>query len=256
MVGASGFRSLGLTEARRTLSGCHNRTLSTLRVSEIFASVQGEGVWTGIPSTFVRASGCNLRCVWCDTPYASWRPEGPVMSVEAILAEVARLGMPHAVLTGGEPMLFEAMAEVAAGCRAMGKRITFETAGTIGRDVACDLMSISPKLAHSTPNDPVWGPRHKRERLKVDVLQSLISRYEYQLKFVVNPEQGDDFSEIEALLARLKGVDPERVLIMPEGVVGETLHRRARMLVEPCMARGWRLSPRMHIDLFGDKRGT
>ena len=213
-------------------------------------------MWAGVPSTFVRASGCNLRCRWCDTPYASWAPEGPTLTVDAILAEVVRLGMPHAVLTGGEPMLFDAMAELAAGCRALGKRITFETAGTVYRDVACDLMSISPKLAHSTPDDPAWGPRHERDRLKLDVLQRLIDGYEYQLKFVVNPEAGDDLSEIEALLARLRGVDPERVLLMPEGVRAEVLHRRARLLVEPCMARGWRLAPRMHIDLFGDKRGT
>lgn len=237
-------------------AACHNRDLSTLRVAEIFASVQGEGIWTGIPSTFVRASGCNLRCVWCDTPYASWRPEGPVMAVDAILAEIDRLAMPHAVLTGGEPMLFDAMEELAQGCRERGKKITLETAGTIYREIACDLMSISPKLAHSTPDDPVWGPRHERERLKIDVLRRLIRDYEYQLKFVVNPEQGDDLTEIETLLEGLPNVDPQRVLIMPEGVVAETLHRRARLLVEPCMARGWRLSPRMHIDLFGDKRGT
>ncbi len=213
-------------------------------------------MWTGIPSTFVRASGCNLRCVWCDTPYASWSPEGPVLSVEAILQEIARLGMPHVVLTGGEPMLFEAMVELAQGCRAQGRTITVETAGTIWRELPCDLMSISPKLAHSTSDDPVWGPRHERERLKVDVLRRLVSGYEYQLKFVVNPEKGDDFGEIEGLLAQLEGVDPQRVLIMPEGVDSQTLHRRGRLLVEPCMARGWRLSPRMHIDLFGDTRGT
>ena len=235
---------------------CHNKALSNLRVAEIFASVQGEGVWTGIPSTFVRASGCNLRCVWCDTPYASWRPEGPVLSVDAILDEVARLAMPHVVLTGGEPMLFDAMEELAHGCRAQGRKITVETAGTIWRSLPCDLMSISPKLAHSTPDDPLWGPRHERERLKPDVLQRLVSGYEYQLKFVVNPEKGDDFGEIERLLSALEGVDPQRVLIMPEGIDAATLHRRARLLVAPCMARGWRLSPRMHIDLFGDKRGT
>ena len=230
--------------------------MGNLRVAEIFASVQGEGVWTGVPSTFVRASGCNLRCVWCDTPYASWRPEGPIMPVEAILDEVARLGMPHAVLTGGEPMLFDAMEELADGCRAQGRKVTVETAGTVYRDLACDLMSISPKLAHSTPDDPVWGPRHERERLKPDTIQRLMDAYDHQLKFVVNPEKGDDLSEIESLLSKLRGVDPQRVLIMPEGVEAAVLHRRARLLVEPCMARGWRLSPRMHIDLFGDKRGT
>lgn len=227
-----------------------------LRVAEIFASVQGEGIWTGIPSTFVRASGCNLRCRWCDTPYASWSPEGPVMAVESVLAEIERLAMPHVVLTGGEPMLFDAMEGVAQGCRDQGRTITVETAGTIYRNIACDLMSISPKLAHSTPDDPQWGSRHERERLKPDVLQRLIESFDYQLKFVVNPDQGDDFGEIEALLAQLHGIDPQRVLIMPEGVDSSTLHRRGRLLVEPCMARGWRLSPRMHIDLFGDTRGT
>ncbi len=164
--------------------------------------------------------------------------------------------MPHAVLTGGEPMLFDAMVEIAEGCRAMGRTITVETAGTIHRDLPCDLMSISPKLAHSTPDDPVWGPRHERERLKPDVLRRLVAEYPYQLKFVVNPEAGDDLGEIEALLRELPGVDPQRVLLMPEGVDSATLHRRARLLVEPCMARGWRLSPRLHIDLFGDTRGT
>ena len=164
--------------------------------------------------------------------------------------------MPHVVLTGGEPLLFDAMTTLAEGCRALGKKITVETAGTLYRDLPCDLMSVSPKLAHSTPDHPTWGPRHERERLKPDVLQRLIDTYPYQLKFVVNPESGDDLSEIESLLAKLDNVDPERVLVMPEGVVGEVLHRRARLLVEPCMARGWRLSPRMHIDLFGDKRGT
>lgn len=178
------------------------------------------------------------------------------MEVSAVLGEIDQLNMPHVVLTGGEPMLFDSMEELAQGCHEQGRTITIETAGTIHRDIACDLMSISPKLAHSTPDDPVWGPRHERERLKPDILQRLIDGYEYQLKFVVNPEQGDDFGEIEALLSGLSNVHPQRVLVMPEGVDAATLHRRGRMLVEPVMARGWRLSPRMHIDLFGDTRGT
>ena len=80
----------------------------TLRIAETFASVQGEGKWLGVPSTFVRVSGCNMRCIWCDTPYASWNPEGPTKSVEEIVGEVAELGCQHVVLTGGEPMLLMA----------------------------------------------------------------------------------------------------------------------------------------------------
>ncbi|WP_436440803.1 radical SAM protein, partial [Enterococcus faecium] len=81
--------------------------MPTLRISEIFASVQGEGIWVGIPSVFVRVSGCNLRCVWCDTPYASWNPEGPILELEDILTQIETYKIDHVVLTGGEPMLFD-----------------------------------------------------------------------------------------------------------------------------------------------------
>jgi 7-carboxy-7-deazaguanine synthase len=227
-----------------------------LRISETFASVQGEGIWVGIPSTFVRISGCNLRCVWCDTPYASWNPEGPVREVADIVAEIERNALDHVVITGGEPMLFAPVEALTRQCRANGKTITIETAGTIYRDLPCDLMSISPKLAHSTPPDPAWHDRHEATRLNVPVLQRLIDAYPYQLKFVVNPDAGDDLSEIEGLLAQLRGVEPQRVLLMPEGTDAPTLHRRARALVEPAMARNWRLTQRLHIDLFGNTKGT
>jgi len=227
-----------------------------LRIAEIFSSVQGEGIWTGVPSVFIRISGCNLRCVWCDTPYASWNPEGPIRAVEDLVDELGASPIDHVVITGGEPMLFEATEALANGLRARGKKITIETAGTIFRILPCDLMSISPKLANSTPHETDWAERHEFMRLNVPVLQGLIDTYNVQLKFVVNPEAGDDLSEIEELLRHLTGVRPERVLLMPEGTDSSTLHRRARMLVEPAMARNWRLTSRMHIDLFGNTKGT
>lgn len=232
---------------------------SKLRVAEIFASIQGEGIWAGTPSTFVRISGCNLRCVWCDTPYASWSPEGPVLDLPEILATVEGHGIRHVVVTGGEPMFFDPVVDLVAEFRQRGHTITIETAGTIYRDLACDLMSISPKLANSTPppeSESGWRERHERTRLNLPALQALIGAYNYQLKFVVNPEAGDDMPEIEALIQQLPPVEPERVLLMPEGTDSETLSRRQRLLVGTCMERGWRLSPRLHVDLFGNKRGT
>lgn len=230
-------------------------------ISEIFHSVQGEGVLTGVPSVFVRTSGCNLRCRWCDTPYASWHPEGTEMSVPDIMEQVRRWPSRHVVLTGGEPMVARGIRELAAALRAEGKHITIETAGTIAPDgVACDLASLSPKLRHSTPHageiEPGWIERHERLRLQPDVLRTwLDTGAEYQLKFVVSTEA--DLAEIAALLAALdRSVPADRVLLMPEGRTEEELHARSAWLVEVCKATGHRLCQRLHIALFGNTRGT
>jgi len=228
-----------------------------LRIAEIFASIQGEGIWAGTPSTFVRVSGCNLRCAWCDTPYASWSPEGAFMEVEPICEDVELRGIDHVVLTGGEPMMFDPVQELTRRLRSAGHTVTIETAGTVFREVECDLMSISPKLANSTPAPETgWRERHERARIDTEVLSRLIDVYPHQLKFVVDPESGDDLPEIESLLRSLPAVRPDRILLMPEGTDIETLERKQKLLVEPCMARGWRLSPRLHIALFGNARGT
>ena len=99
-------------------------------ISEIFYSLQGEGELTGVPSVFVRTSGCNLRCNWCDTPYASWNPEGKQMTVEEIVAEIATHPAKHAVLTGGEPMIAPGIHELAFQLQEAGYHITIETAAT------------------------------------------------------------------------------------------------------------------------------
>ncbi len=228
-----------------------------MRIAEIFTSIQGEGIWIGVPSIFVRVSGCNLRCGWCDTPYASWNPEGPTVSVEAILTEVAANPVSHVVVTGGEPMLFDPVTELCEGLKALGKPITIETAGTIYRDLPCDLMSISPKLANSTPNDPVWNARHEETRFQPEVLRQLVQSYPHQLKFVVNPEESlpEQWDEINHILDAI-GAERENVLIMAEGIDVETLARRERLLVEPCITQGFRLTPRFHVHLFGNTRGT
>jgi 7-carboxy-7-deazaguanine synthase len=232
--------------------------MSKLRIAEIFESIQGEGVWLGTPSTFVRVSGCNLRCTWCDTPYASWRPEGPSITVADILERVSP-SINHVVLTGGEPMLFDAIEDLAEQLKTRGHTITIETAGTVFRRLPCDLMSISPKLGNSTPGGEAgagWTERHEATRLNFATLQDLIDNYNYQLKFVVNPDTGEDAAEIDSLLGSLRNADPGQVLLMAEGTDSETLHRRQRMLVDVCMQRGWRLTPRLHIDLFGNSKGT
>lgn len=228
-----------------------------LRIAEIFSSIQGEGIWAGVPSIFVRVSGCNMRCVWCDTPYASWNPEGPTLAIAEILEQVSHSSISHVVLTGGEPLLFDSVVLLANELRNQGRTITIETAGTVFRDLPCDLMSISPKLANSTPpEESGWKSRHEQTRLDRRPLVDLLKNYDCQLKFVVNPEAGEDLKEIDDLLATLPKIDSNRILLMAEGTDSETLNRRMRMLAPVCMERNWRLSPRMHVDLFGNTRGT
>lgn len=223
----------------------------------------------GTPSSFVRVSGCNLRCAWCDTPRSSWDPEGEPVEIAELVAWCSE-GPRDVVLTGGEPLLFEASALLSQHLRAAGHYLTIETAGTIAcPGVEADLMSISPKLAHSTPwqraefdGRPALAQRHERDRLNLPVLAGLLSEFEWQLKFVVrtgSPESLHvDLLEIAMLLGELDIPDDhcDRVLLMPEGVDVVTLEHGYRALVEPCRAAGYRLGLRQHIQLFGHTPGT
>lgn len=236
-----------------------------IAIAETFVSVQGEGKLSGVPSYFIRTSGCNLRCGWCDTPYASWNPERHSRSLDDLLREAEASPARHAVVTGGEPMIFPQVTELTRRLKAAGMHVTIETAGTVDREVSCDLISVSPKLANSTPSeddprDPsgAWRARHEERRINIAALQALLDAHQrpardLQLKFVVSePAQ---VGEIESLLARLKGWSNEDILLMPEGVTAGALRGR-EWIVPECIGRGWRYCARLHIDLFGNTRGT
>ncbi len=230
-------------------------------ISEIFASLQGEGELAGVPSIFVRASGCNLRCAWCDTPYASWNPEGSAREIDAIVAEVQRHpSVRHVVLTGGEPMIAPGIRDLASELRLLGYHLTIETAATVAPGgIACDLASLSPKLLNSAPSGAehaAWRKRHEATRWQPGVVRAwLDAGYAYQFKFVV--AQPADLDELEGMVASLKrDVPRHKVLLMPEGVTPETLRARAGWLSELCKQRGYRYAPRLHIELYGNKRGT
>lgn len=227
-----------------------------MKISEIFYSIQGEGMLAGTPSVFIRTSGCNLRCVWCDTPYASWEPEGEDLALEEILARVARFQAHYVVVTGGEPMIAPEIVHLTEALRQMRLHITVETAGTVYAPVECHLMSISPKTSNSTPFEREggrWAAMHDRLRIRPEVLRRLMENYEYQLKFVVAEE--DDLFEINDLVRRLRA-NPQRVLLMPEGTDPEVLRERAQWIVELCKQHGYRYSPRLHIELWGNRRGV
>lgn len=228
-------------------------------ISEIFYSLQGEGVLTGVPSVFVRTSGCNLRCNWCDTPYASWNPEGANLSVAQILKQVEEHPARHVVLTGGEPMIAKDIHLLAAEIKKSGHHITIETAATVAPDgIACDLASLSPKLLHSAPDDRLsgtWKKKHEQLRWQPEVVRAWVDAYECQFKFVV--AKPTDLEELEGMIASLKReIPPHKILLMPEGTTLGAMRERATWLGEICKQRGYRYAYRLHIELYGNQRGT
>jgi 7-carboxy-7-deazaguanine synthase len=229
-----------------------------VKISEIFHSIQGEGKLMGVPCVFIRASGCNLRCVWCDTPYASWSPEGSDIGVDEIIRQVAVHSARHVVLTGGEPTIMPDFAPLCAALKDANHHITVETAATVFTPAKIDLASLSPKLANSTPHHRDGGrfaAMHEKQRLNIEVSQQWIdSAPDFQLKFVVASLR--DMDEIDAVLAKLKRWSPSDVLLMPEGTDQPTLDSRAEWIAQTCKQTGFRFCPRLHIALYGNRRGT
>lgn len=267
-------------------------------ISEIYHSLQGEGLLTGTPSVLVRTSGCNLRCGFCDTPFASWNPEGERLSVDEIVQAVQQqtlaplpprqlqetpsndFSVPtaasadldvsaeaepeastevtrHVILTGGEPMMQREIVELCAALNGAKFHLTMETAGTIGRELDCDLMSISPKLSNSDPEAGragEWLEKHQQARHRPEIVRQLIQRHPYQLKFVVS--QPSDLDEILAYLDAVKDFDPTRVLLMPEGIKLDELDQREQWLRPLSEKHGFKLCRRLHIAWYGNLRRT
>ena len=228
-----------------------------IRISEIFHSVQGEGKLTGTPSVFIRTSGCNLRCWFCDTRYASWEPEGDSWNVDAIVNAATKWTSSHVVITGGEPMIFEELHELCEKLRCKKRHITIETAGTIQRDIPCDLWSISPKLSNSTPigyATDEWVKQHDERRQRPEVVRSLMAQGDYQLKFVVGSIL--DAEEVLEYLKDLGDWDRDRVMLMPRGTTTDDLKMQSTWLISWCRDHNLRLCDRAHIYWFGNRRGT
>ncbi len=235
-----------------------------LPVNELFHSLQGEGKLAGVPTTFVRTSGCNLRCWFCDSYHTSWEPTGEWMDLDGVLAQIEDDNADHVVLTGGEPLLHDGSERLLRRLDERGYHTTVETNGTIVPDAPVDLASVSPKLESSTPTaerNPdgagEWADRHEDRRIDLDALAALIEGYDHQLKFVVTDRE--DMGEITDLLGRLRervAVLDENVLLMPEGATRERLDETREAVADLAMEYGFRYTPRLHVDLWNDAPGT
>lgn len=239
----------------------------TLPINELFYSVQGEGKLAGTPTVFVRTSGCNLRCWFCDSYHTSWEPTHAWMDIDDIVTKVTEYeSADHVVLTGGEPMIHDESVGLLNRLSEAGFHTTVETNGTIYRDAHVDLASISPKLASSTPTpqkdpsgDGEWAERHEQRRLDMDTLSDFVDAYDSQLKFVVTGP--DDVPEITDIVARIREathttVPDSDVLLMPEGMTRESLDDTRTEVAELAMDHGYRYTPRLHVDLWNDAPGT
>ena len=148
----------------------------------MFYSIQGEGKLMGVPSFFIRTSGCNLRCSWCDTPYTSHYPENEKITEVEIMQTLAKASVDcrHIVITGGEPFIQEKeLISLCSMLKSEGKHITIETNGTIYFETEADLLSISPKLSNSTPpiaqSGERWNTKHEEDRINIPVLKKMMT---------------------------------------------------------------------------------
>jgi len=255
-----------------------------LPINELFESLQGEGVLAGVPSVFVRTSGCNLRCWFCDSYHTSWEPTHSWMGLDEIVGRVAEFDADHVVLTGGEPLIHDEAVALIERLSDRGYHVTVETNGTIAPPpgTPIDLASVSPKLASSTPTPerpPAggetadsdegadsgemavddWQQRHEANRIDYGALTALVERFAFQLKFVLTGRE--DLPEIEALIADLRGrtgteIANRDVLLMPEGQTREGLADTRREVAEVAIDAGYRYTPRLHVDLWNDAPET
>lgn len=240
---------------------------------EVFHSIQGEGKSIGVPSVFVRTSLCNLHCIWCDTDY-TWNWVGTrfthandqrpgyqkfdkkkwiaVCGVDEVAALVAAFECPNVILTGGEPMLQQpSLAALMLRLRQTNPAYRFEveTNGTlvpsVEFDAAIDQYNVSPKLENSN------NPRKLRE--KPAAYRYFAQSPKAHFKFVV--AEKTDLAEVLKLAERYAAA-PEKIWLMPEGNTRQMLSRRRRWLVDVCKEHGFRYTDRLHVQIWGSKKGV
>ena len=226
-----------------------------MKYSELFYTIQGEGMLIGVPSVFFRTSYCNLRCIWCDTPYTSWEPEDKHISVNKIAEKIATYNCKHVVITGGEPFIqTEELVTLCDKLNKDGYHITIETNASVYADVRAHLISMSPKLRNSNPKPGNrYFEMHERDRIQTDVIRKFLDNYTCQLKFVM--ETPKDLGEVQCLQSKI-GIPDEIIVLMPQGIIAEETQCKQEWIIELCKQHGYRYSPRVHVDVWGNQRGV
>jgi 7-carboxy-7-deazaguanine synthase len=241
-----------------------------VKILEKYLTIQGEGIYLGVPSLFLRTTGCNLRCSFlnpdgktrtpCDTYYTSWRPEDAKydLTTEQIKEELAQKypNVSDIVITGGEPFIQPGISDFINSLSSMGFFVTVETNGTIYKQTNADLISMSPKLSSSIPETGPEKEMHEKGRWSPHTFKKFYDNNLCQFKFVYSRKE--DVDEIKKFLEEIEFKEDNdlgsQVVLMPQGVSVEMLKQNSIEAIEICKKTGWRFSPRSHIDIFGYKR--
>lgn len=254
-------------------------------IIDLFASIQGEGCRAGIPSIFIRTSGCNLRCVFgnsiCDTPYSSYKAEGSKYTWDNVVNMIIdNPQISDIVITGGEPLmrklgLIDMLNYISEKIDISCMNITVETNGTFspiqpeeeGAGWTIDLYSVSPKLSTAVAKvdqkvtlpdgtevvfDKDKVDSLNKTRKNIPVLKEFVDAFGYQFKFVYSGPAS--YQEILKYVEEL-GVEPQNVMLMPEGMTEEVLQKHRKEAADICIHEGWNYTDRLHITIWGDKRG-
>jgi organic radical activating enzyme len=216
-----------------------------LRVSEIFSSIQGEGPSVGTPSVFVRLQGCSVGCAWCDTKYSWDAGRGEELTLESVLHQVKEAGPQNVVVTGGEPLEHPVLVPLVQRLHGLPRRIEIETAGIAAPpDLPVDQWNVSLKLAHS-------GVPLGRRLIPaaIERLRDLGAWF----KFVVGDER--DLDEVLAIQSR-HALPSDHILLMPLGMRRQAQQALMPDVISWCTRHGFRFSPRLHILVWGPRRGV
>lgn len=208
-----------------------------MRVSEVFYSIQGEGINIGQPSVFLRLAGCHLRCSWCDSKFTWELKSGKEMSTEKILKEIKKYPTKNLVITGGEPLIQQnALIELLKNLK--GYYVEMETSGSLKSHISkyINHYNCSPKLSNS-----------ENRTIKLEKFPPEKTWY----KFVVS--KPENLEEIKAFIKTNK-LPQEKIILMPEGIKKRELAEKTVWLVEICKQENFRFSPRLHINIWGNKR--
>lgn len=210
-------------------------------ITEIFQTIQGEGLLQGVPSIFIRFAECNLMCQWCDT--IKGVADKKSMSWKAIHDQISQFTSSHVVITGGEPMLCKSIDYLIQMLKNEGYHVTVETNGTIYRRTLCDLVSLSPKLRHSGNNKLCL------KTIYPEVINQYISTNDYQLKFVVRDFR-EDFIEIKEILTELPEVSYNKVLIMALSSSKSDLEQIQKKVIRLCIQNDFRYTTRLQLHVW------